>query len=499
MSVFTDGSNHSSLGGFNRRLSTGPKPSLSIHVDNHYQAKVYTTSSSVSGRIKINTSRDVRFDHVEILFLGVSKTVVETSFSPHAINHTFLRLSMPLSQLEDSFPVPRVFEAGRTYTAPFHFVVPQHLTMSACRHGLESGPVHQDHLCLPPTMGRWEGKDDLSPEMSHVEYNIKARVYRDEEVSGKRIKVMEAAQEINVLPAFSERAPLNVTKNDKLYSMSKSKMLRKSLLTSKLGVMTLSATQPRAVMMKTDGRSASSTDAMLDLKFEPASSNSVPPKVTGISAKITTVTYFSSAGIKVAPNLGDWNRSFDSNGPGSYSNTMSISSAEATNNKVTWQQKLSPQARRDSGYATDENSDNSRSSSDGGDRRRGSKASNKYKSAPFYYAANLQVPIKLPTSKKMFIPSFHSCITSRAYALQVTVSLSAGGMSSSLSVSVPLQVGVDTTEADVDSTGLPTFEAAVGLVDVDEPLGPRSMFPPRMEFERHQLPGYSDGLVAVRS
>jgi hypothetical protein len=489
----SDGSDVSTLGRpSNATLQFGGKPGINIDLDNHYKTKVYTSSSPLSGNLRICTARDTPFDAVQILFLGSSRSRIDGVRGPHATTHTFLKLEMPIA--ESSYPVPRTYEAGRTYTIPFNFVIPNYLTINACNHHAHTDAVHEHHLCLPPTMRNW-GKDDFTPDMAHVEYSIKARVFRDEEVGGKHMKLMEASQTVKVLPAYSEQAPLNITKNDTLYTMSKTKTLRKSILSSKLGKVTVSATQPPAVMLSADGRSASSVNTQIDLHFEPTSSGSPPPKVIGVSSKVTAMTYYSAGAVNCFPNLGDWHRAFGADARGSYPSTTSLFSTAL--DAVKWRQNANGQVRRDSGYSSDvpSETDHSGSSNDRSRRRRSSAPKNP---SQVYHTASLQVPISLPLNKKMFVPTFHSCILSRAYVLWLTVSLSSNGSNTTVTLAVPLQVGVSSTEPLVDNTGLPTFEAAIEEAEADAHLRPRTLYMPDVEFERHVLPGYAD-LVGGRT
>ncbi|KAI0132381.1 arrestin [Xylariales sp. AK1849] len=461
---------------------TGARPSMTIHLDNHFRNKVYTTSSPLSGHVLIESARDLRFDKLQVMLMGTSKTRLDSIHAPKVTSHTFLKLEMPIPEL--SYPVPRVFGAGRSYTIPFNFVIPDYLTISACNHDVNTDAVRDHHLCLPPTMGSWLGKDDFSPEMARTDYSVLARVTREAEAGGKRTRLSEASQSIMVLPAYAEQAPLDITTHDELYKMSRSKTLRKSLFSAKTGKITISATQPGAVMISADGRSASSGKAQLELNFESTSSHTLPPSITGVSAKITAMSYYSGWGVSTLPHMGEWNRFID--GRGSYSCTTALCSTPV--GKAKWRQHLQPQTSRKSSYSSDMVSDSDRSSCVTDPKP----PQNNKGTSPIYHTASLQIPIELPVNKKMFIPSFNSCILSRAYVLRLTVSLSCGGRNSNLTVGVPLQIGVDSTAAFVDSTGLPTFEAAIEETDADAPLRPRTLSVPNVEFERHVLPGYAD-------
>ncbi|KAI3328974.1 arrestin [Xylariaceae sp. AK1471] len=480
------------------RKHTIPKTIMNVYIDNHYQSKIYTTSSNVSGHVKVNTSHDVQFDTLQVLLLGTSKTSIDAVSIPQATSHTFLKLTMPIP--DSYYPIPRRFEAGCTYTIPFHFVIPQHLTLNACSHCVPNNALKDHHLRLPPSVGNWD-KDDCAPRMARVTYSVRARVYH-EEVDGKTAKVMEASHDIKVLPTVAEDPPLSIARQDRMYVLSKSKTLRKSILSPKLGTVTVSANQPAPAMMSSDGHRITPTTAQLDLVFEPTSCESQPPKITAVTSKVTAVTYYSTGGINQYPNLKDWSRSFGADGRGVYTNSIPLPSTPVE--KAEWKQHLTAQARRDSGYGSELHSDSDHSADGHQTPPRGSDSRKRNKGAPYYYTTKVQVPVQLPTTKKQFIPTFHSCITSRVYVLWMTVTLSAlTGSSSTVTLGVPLQVGVSPREGSrVDSTGLPNFEAAMedAALEVDAFFQPRTMSVPDVEFHS-ELPGYSElsGRIASRA
>ncbi|RWA06471.1 hypothetical protein EKO27_g8636 [Xylaria grammica] len=468
-----------------------PKINMDIHIDNHYQSKIYTTSSTVSGHVKVTTSHhSVPFDRVQVLLLGTSRTRIDAINIPQATSHTFLKLTMPIP--DSYYPVPRRFEADTTNTIPFHFVIPQHLTLNACSHRIPNDALKENHLRLPPSLGDWD-KDDFTPNMSRITYSVRARIYH-QDAEGKSVRAMEASHDIKVIPIVAEDAPLNITTQDKLYVMSKSKSLRKSILSPKVGKVTVSANQPAPAMISSDGHSISPTTAQLDLVFEPTSNESQPPKVVSVTSKVTAVTYYSAGGINQYPNLKDWSRSFGADGRGSYSGSIPIPAVSVGN--AAWSQNLTAQGRRDSGYDSElryesDHSANGRQTPPSGHDSR--KRSNN--GAPYYYGMKVHVPVQLPAGKKQFIPTFHSCISSRVYVLWMTVTLSAlAGTSSTVTVGVPLQVGLGLRGGgQVDATGLPTFEAAMeeAALEVDAYLQPRTMSVPDIEF-CSQLPGYTE-------
>jgi len=464
-----------------------PKSNIDVNLSNHYRSKIYSSSSPIKGDVTITTKRDVPFDSIQILLLGHTKSRVD-GMNPHDVTHTFLKMIMPIP--ESLYPVPRMLETGRTYTIPFNFVIPNQLTINACNHPVKSDRLQDHHVLLPPSTGRWV-KDDMAPEMAKVEYLIKARVLREDDLGSKSVRIMEAVQAINVLPASVEEPPLNITSQDRLYAMHKTKVLRKNILASKLGRLTATAIQPTPAVLKADGqRLVSKPTAQVNLSFEPLSAEATPPKITGVSGKVTAITYFSSGTIPTFPNLGDWNAPFASTEKrGSYSTSVGLPPLAAP--AARWSQYLTSPTRRDSGYASESNehSDSSAQKSKSKHQRRSSTSSG---TSPVYHMASLQIPIDLPTDKKIFIPTFHSCIASRVYTLHLSLAVAVGSATSTISLTMPLQVAVEGDFHQDGGPDLPSFEAAVAEAEADDHLRPRVLAVPQQEFtETSVLPGYA--------
>jgi len=466
-----------------------PKSSIDINLDNHFKAKIYTTSSPITGNVTITTKRDVRFDAIQILLMGHTKTRVDGISSPHEVTHTFLKMVMPVP--ESTYPVPRVLEIGTTYQVPFNFVIPTQLTINACNHPRLTDQLQDHHVLLPPTMGRW-WRDDMSPEMARVEYVIKARVLRQDDLGGRSVRVVEAVQPIYVLPASAEEPPLNVGEQDRLYDMCKTKSLRKNLLTSKLGSLKAEASQATAAVLRADGAQlVSQPTALVNLNFQPTAPDVLPPKITAISGKVTAYTFYSSGTIETFPNMGHWNQEFASiSKRGTYATSVSLPRIPVP--EIRWTQHISSTTRRDSGYGSDGNepsdsATNAPRKSLSKHHRRRSQAS-VTSTSPIYHTTSLQIPVNLPTDKKTFIPTFHSCIASRAYSLQLSLQVGVGSASTTLTVTVPMQVAIETDFSQQPQIELPSFEEA----QADAHLEPRVLaIPARAYRETSVLPGYA--------
>ena len=433
------------------------KPTLSVQLADHYASKVYTAGSPIRGEVQISAPRDARFGSVEITFMGVSRTTLIATQVPQRSSHTFLRLTMPIS--ESDYPHPRVFEQGRTYSIPFHFVVPTQLTLSACKHAAETPLVHDYHMRLPPTLGPGDaawGRDDLAPETAQVEYFVRARVLGERDTECRRPeRLFETQHAIRVLPLAPEDAPLDIKPSDERYTMTKTKTIRKGVLGSKLGRVTASASQPPAIHLAADGRAASGSGLTMQLAFEPREPGAEPPRVRAVSAKLAASTYYGVTPARALPDMGA--RTQVPIEPPRLAYKAAIPLLSTTTDAIHWRPRA---GRRDSGYESE----------------RGFEEKGKVS-----HDAHVFVPFDIPAGSKTFLPTFHSCLVSRVYSLKL--SLSVGPANTAVELVVPVQVAVEATEA-----GLALSSEAGEAAEADEFLRPRTL---RVPDEESVLPGYA--------
>ncbi|KAG5981261.1 hypothetical protein E4U55_003134 [Claviceps digitariae] len=435
----------------NRNAVTLKTGNIKITIDGHFNSKVYTSGSTISGHAVIQTPKDTVFDVFDINFSGVAATRLDfiQQYPAHSIR-PFMKLQMPIER--SVLPNNNVFIAGKTYNVPFNFVVPHQLTIGACNHQCSSPAVQDCHLRLPPTVGHWEA-DDSAPEMAQIEYSIKARAYRKTPEAGQDSrKILEGHHIVKVLPSLPEDAPLDITFRDKRYAMSKTKTIRKNLFSVKSGKLTISANQPSAIMLSADGHKASGSVARIDLEFSPSSADCGPPKINSVSGKITSSTFFGAAPTDLLPNLGS--RSVYTPNPSlSYSVTTSLFNNSKAVEKLKWQMR-NVSGRRDSGYSSLGITDEDQSEAECPHAAKKSR-----KTCPIRHNTAVEIPIHIPLSnRKLFLPTFHSCLISRTYTLNLN--LSVGPTNTTMSLAIPLQIGVETIHEPHDCD-LPSFESVM--------------------------------------
>ena len=402
-------------------------------------------------------------------------------------NHRFLALRQPLS--DSDFPSPRIFEAGKTYRFPFAFTIPAQLLPKSCTHPVVSDQVRDTHLQLPPSLGDPDlagfGNtllDDLAPDMSKIVYGIKVRIAHQRVPDGHMTILAERTKKVRVKPAFEEQAPLNIDGNDE-YRPAQTKKIRKGLFKGRLGTLSAQTVQPRPLVIpgaRTSNNKPIATVAKVVMRFDPADASSAPPKLSTLATKLKVSTHYASCPRQRFParcTLG-----FDMT-QGIYSESVPLSTlciASAQWEKHLPSASASPSTttpdltRRDSGVSSCSSASASASAAAFASGILPPSKDAK-PSAPFY-TSTILVPVSL-TTRKNFIPTFHSCLISRSYTLSIAFAPHAGP---TLHLKVPVQICADGSDTGIENARARSVEETV-LRFAEDAFSTRGAAPPAFD------------------
>jgi hypothetical protein len=341
----------------------------------------------------------------------------------------FLKLRQPIEY--GHYPTPRMFELGRKYSFPFQFVIPEQLLPQVCTHKRKNNTIHQSHTMILPTLGdpmlAGNGRkllDDMAPEMSQISYIIRVGVLKRSSTDQRQVKALaNFAKKVRIIPTVEEEPPIDVFDHP-YYCTHKEKSVKRGFSRGKLGRMVASCAQPKPIRLlphSCDARDTVSTVAIFQLLFKPVG-NELPPKLGSMTSKLKASTFYSATPWEDFPcqsgampfSQGFFNESVPLS-------TMCIGSAE-------WQKhSTSGCERRDSTESTCSESS--------------TRPSSEFNSG-IYYTASVVIPVSLPHSKT-FVPTFHSCLMSRIYSLDLTLSYHTPGtnvLTPTISLRLPIQI-----------------------------------------------------------
>lgn len=450
----------------------------------------YSSLDQIQGNVMVAASVDTKVEQIFITFEGATRTYVEKAASTAPTNdrlnayHTFLRLVQPID--DAIFPDLGIFKAGETYNFPFIFAVPDRLLPSSCNHQTDNDTVHQAHLQPPPTLGDpltaiW-GKslmDDMSPDMAVVSWCVRVRITNGLRSDNKPDYVADDSKKVRVIPAVPEHPPIvTMGGKDDEYRLRKEKCIKKGTFKKRLGTMVMESTQPRSLRLpppRTDNPAAVTTSASVNLRFDPAYADAQPPKLERLVAKLKVATFYATSPMTEIPH-----RSSDYHF--SPSRSLFVDSVPLSSRcmaSAQWDKHISPTStpRRHSALSTIHSP-------------RIPDPSSSHKEALPYYSAHLVVPITLPRkedgagSNRIFVPTFHSCLLSRIYVLDLILSCLTPDPSitiPTMRLKLPIQISA---EGNPDARpSISEDEAqAIAMREADEfTWHPRSVVPPSPE------------------
>lgn len=319
---------------------------------------------------------------------------------------------------------PQVLQPGKIYEFPFSFTIPKKLLSEACKHETKHQSVHDAHLQLPPSIGAVDRCDDLAPVMSRVQYQVAARI-----ISSSGNPLVTKTRDVCVIPAAEEQAPIDVQDPNSEFISRTEKVIRKSGFKGRLGSLSIEAEQPKSISLPTNyspGKDIVSTMTTVRLRFDPAEEGCSPPCLTSLSSKLHVSTWHA-----VTPRLDfpkDKDVVYDIRA-GLYSTSVKLSSCQV--DSVSWTRHDEGEEdlhRQDSVISVQPKSDASSPST--------------YCRGRAFYTAELVVPVFLPKNKT-WVPTFHSCLVSRTYALDISLGVRSAVGTRTMKLKLPLQISAE--------------------------------------------------------
>jgi len=395
--------------------------------------------------------------------------------------HRFMRLEQPIREAD--LPHPRVLEAGKTYKFPFTFAVPQQLLPRACVHKVRHDNVRDAHLQLPPSFGDPSLSgfgttllDDLAPEMAKISYLIKVRLTKSSDRETD-YTIAESSKKLRIMPTFEEQPPLDIDGKDDEYFHRQEKNIRKGVLKGKLGRLVIEASQPKSFRLPALPPGPSNppvtTMAKVVLRFDPSDEKCPPPRLGSLNSKLKVCTYYASMPRPMFPNRALM--SYDMT-QGYISDMLSLSSMCVAS--VDWRKHEAwenPASRRDSAMSTASTMSTMTINSNNLSATAIPDASRSYRGKSFY-TATILVPLSLPTSKNL-VPTFHTCLISRVYALHLSISTTGQSLAPTLTLKLPVQISSEGSVSSVERRRA-SEQAEQAALDADATFEPRNVAPP---------------------
>ncbi|RAK86393.1 hypothetical protein BO79DRAFT_153844 [Aspergillus costaricaensis CBS 115574] len=361
----------------------------------------YTTGDHIDGVASVITNKDIEIEGIQILLQGSG------SLSTKA-KHVFLSMHQPMENM--GIPIPKVLKTGRVYSFEFQFTVPDRLLPHICRHIKQNRHVSEAHLLLPPSMGKTRSrthpasKDGLSPSSVETSYSICVSLFTPSKKGHPSHRLSSMTKPVWIIPTVYEQPPIGHS-DSLLYCVHREIVLKRGLWNGISGRLFASALQPNSL-------SSSATGLGMERKFEAMASLELeffshalqkPPELKSMAAKLVAITFHSSRQWEDFPDASFGEDHFGLEDRNVYRRSINLSEVCLKSQK--WAKST------------------------------GDLSSNCYKTV-------VQIPITSPRDR-LLTPTFHSCLVSRIYLIELSLSYYIPGavaLTSSLNLRVPIQV-----------------------------------------------------------
>lgn len=331
--------------------------------------------------------------------IEAEQLLFQSSFPDHEIQH----------------PKPRTFLPDKEYQFSFYFKVPYCIPHGRCIKGNRCSASDPLHLMLPPTLGdqnvinkAGSRFDDLSSELCSISYLIRAEIQGAgcDEISVPQllaksyahIRIMPISQEIYHLPSYAdvENPGLQIRNEVVLRNLKHGR-----LLCEITGVVPIQLLPPGSEAYNLDSA------VTINLEFGGKNKNSIPPILKTICGKLKVSTKFTTDPWNISPQ-DDAGAVLPQSGISEYIKKLPLSAMRVA--PISWTKNSLCSSQTDLEKPS--------------------------------FTTSLTIPVLVPRSK-ILVPSFSSCIVSRAYVLDVYLSFGFSHTSyfaSNIMFKVPVQV-----------------------------------------------------------
>ncbi|KAE8378069.1 hypothetical protein BDV26DRAFT_262214 [Aspergillus bertholletiae] len=379
--------------------------------NNTHESYLYShlTGDKIHGVVTVRSHSDVQVDGIEVSFIGEERTILQTGKA----HRQFQDIKVLIDEAQ--LPPGKLFKERHKYHFGFTFEVPDHLSPDVCNHKITSPAIRLAHLRPPPSFGDpsvsgfgGKLKDDYAPPTCRILYTIQATLFRNIPVIDRWNILLVHRIKLRVKPAVDEWPTLDLMSSMNDYCLETDRAIVDSRSKEEYGQLTVALEPPKGFRLPLrDPHSLISNTVNLFLHYRVTGGQSDLPQLQSFRGQIIATTFYTASHYEDVPTK---KKDFFGR-PKNYCETpfppfaYSIASLD-------W-------------AALDDNC----------------------------YVATLLVPVTLP--RLNFIPSFHTCLTSRVYSLDLRLVVPGAAP---FHLKAPVHI-----YAERDPSALPSYIATVGI------------------------------------
>ncbi|KAE8141808.1 hypothetical protein BDV38DRAFT_278590 [Aspergillus pseudotamarii] len=365
----------------------------------------YMTGERIDGKVTITVDAETKFSEVNISLEGSSRVNLLqpiTTQRETGASHTFLTLDQPIDEV--NYPASRVFRPGKAYQFPYTFVVPNRLPLKSCSHRTADTIITQAHTEVPPTLHL----RNLSQNLCEICYLIRVTVCGQITNNNEKREILaDCAKPFHLVPVHEGGLFFSSPEKPNMDRSSIVREVKSQWKRQALGQLKAVASTLQPIQVPSPGLPTNTVDihVALQLRFDPVR-DTPPPRLAKIHPTLKQSTLFSTKPQNDYPCFN--NMIADQMSRGAHVHISSLPSQ--TISSIRWAKHMLPHYSGSSGL--DKSSQASSITEPGHSSTSG---------AGYYYTASVMIPVSLPSNSDL-APTFHSCLISRTYALELRLS-----------------------------------------------------------------------------
>lgn len=336
-------------------------------------------------------------------------------------SHKFLRLRQPIDHPQETRLLP-----GQLYSFPFSFVVPESISPQQCEHSTKNVEVEQAHNELPPTFESrtsrfWEyAAGTRATKACKISYKIRVVISAKPQATGiPKHRLCDVSRPLRIIPS----AKIIKRNDDVPQCLVHERQLECRFMGRKLGTFHIAAEEPKSIQVSPtcSGLKEASTSAVqLHLTFD-STTNSPPPWLCKVYSKLEIATYYGTSPWESFPTMKDMKRT--DTDQEAYITTTPLRPIDLTS--VRWEKLPSFES------AIDKMEVSALESSVG----------SSLEIPKHSYTTSITIPIDM-TEVDVLVPTFHSCLVSRTYTIDLTLSynIPSAICKSTMNLRIPIEV-----------------------------------------------------------
>ncbi|KAJ5822988.1 hypothetical protein N7447_005328 [Penicillium robsamsonii] len=257
----------------------------------------YYAGDEILGSVSIRSKIDVRFDSLDIYFIGVGEE--STTLLNEKTTHRFQTIKFRIDDTD--LPPGNIFQKNYEYRFKFAFDGPARLSGVSCNHFIRNVLVREAHLQPPPSFGDstiagFDGRlhNDFAPSACKIIYKIQAKLSRKSLASAEPQIMLQRSLNIRVKPTGQALIPSSMYSGSQ-YHPQQTIDIRNRGSNLTLGRLVATIIAPELFYLPSHETNGSMRQTVrISLRYDKIGRHEDLPRVHSLRGRLIATTFFTN-------------------------------------------------------------------------------------------------------------------------------------------------------------------------------------------------------------